>query len=211
MDNFESVLRFYNLANKLKTTIRTGWQIWDIKAPRLESVAEHIYGTQMLAIALCSELKLRVDLTRVVLMLAVHELGEIVVGDITMFDDISVEDKHAKELVAVQKVLSGLNMAQQIEDIYTEFEANKTTEARFCKQVDKLEACLQAKIYDEAGYADFTSVCKKDAVETSRLQFIKDGEISFSQAWLDNAIDTVGFRGGCWNLPNGLKKMKRVV
>ena len=35
--------------------IRTGWIDWNVKRNRLESVAEHIYSTQMLAIAMKSE------------------------------------------------------------------------------------------------------------------------------------------------------------
>lgn len=55
MSKEENVLRYYLLCNKLKNVIRTGWKDWNVKAERLESVAEHIYGVQMLALAMNSD------------------------------------------------------------------------------------------------------------------------------------------------------------
>ena len=50
------------LCNKLKNVIRKGWKDWHVKKERLESVAEHIFGVQMLAIAMKSEYEYDVDL-----------------------------------------------------------------------------------------------------------------------------------------------------
>ena len=51
----QKVIDYYLLCHTLKDTIRTGWQVWNAKRDRLESIAEHIYGVQMLAIAMKSE------------------------------------------------------------------------------------------------------------------------------------------------------------
>lgn len=48
---------FYVARNKLKDLVRAGWQMWSVKRARLESVAEHIFGVQMLAIAMWAEYK----------------------------------------------------------------------------------------------------------------------------------------------------------
>jgi len=50
MEKIENVLRFYILATSLKDKIRSGAKIWHISKDRLESVAEHIYGSCILAI-----------------------------------------------------------------------------------------------------------------------------------------------------------------
>ena len=47
----ESVVKYYVLCNRLKDVIRTGWKDWNVTKDRVESVAEHIFGVQMLAIA----------------------------------------------------------------------------------------------------------------------------------------------------------------
>ena len=51
----ERVINYYVLCNKLKDVIRTGWKDWKVNRERIESVAEHIFGVQMLAIAIKSE------------------------------------------------------------------------------------------------------------------------------------------------------------
>ena len=60
----ENVINYYVLCNKLKNIIRTGWTKWNVNKSRLESVAEHIYGTQSLAIAMYSEFEYNIDISR---------------------------------------------------------------------------------------------------------------------------------------------------
>ena len=69
MSKEENVLRYYVLCNKLKDIVRTGWKDWHVKRERIESIAEHIYGTQMLAIAMKSEYQYDIDIEKVILML----------------------------------------------------------------------------------------------------------------------------------------------
>jgi hypothetical protein len=45
MEKINKVLDFYILTNSLKDKIRSGVSLWHISKDRLESVAEHIYGT----------------------------------------------------------------------------------------------------------------------------------------------------------------------
>ena len=85
MNKEQSVIEFYVLCNKLKNIVRTGWKDWGVKRERVESVAEHIYGVQMLAIAMWSEYKYPIDIAKVIMMLAIHELEEVVIGDLTKF------------------------------------------------------------------------------------------------------------------------------
>ena len=92
MSKEERIINYYVLCNKLKYIIRTGWIDWKVNKNRLESVAEHIYGTQMLAIAMKSEYNYDIDIMKVIYMLAIHELGETIIGDLTQFQ-IEKEDK----------------------------------------------------------------------------------------------------------------------
>lgn len=52
MKKEQKVLNYYVICNQLKDVIRTGWKDWNVKRERIESVAEHIYSVQMLAIAM---------------------------------------------------------------------------------------------------------------------------------------------------------------
>ena len=97
----QNVLNYYVVCNKLKNVIRTGWKDWKVKRERIESVAEHIYGVQMLAIAMKSEYQYDIDMQKVIFMLAIHELGETVIGDLTQFQ-ISREEKERIEHEALE-------------------------------------------------------------------------------------------------------------
>lgn len=146
-----TALQFYMLATKLKDVIRTGWKIWNVDRQRLESVAEHIYGTCILAIALESEFKLEVDLQKVIMMLVLHETEEVLIGDITVHDDITREEKRMMGIVAVEKVLETLAKKEEYIELINEFEDQVTQDAKFAKMCDKIECLLQVKAYCEEG------------------------------------------------------------
>ena len=149
----ENVIRYYVLCNKLKSVIRTGWKDWHVNAERIESVAEHIYGVQMLAIAIQSEYQYNIDLNKVIMMLAVHELEEILIGDLTQFQ-ISKAEKIIIGHKAVEDVLGDLLYKDEIKNLILEFDERKSSEALFAHYCDKLECDLQSRIYDEKGYVD---------------------------------------------------------
>ena len=92
---YEKAIRFYLLATKLKYKIRSGWDKihWNVSSDRIESIAEHVYGTCILAISLDSEFKSNIDLNKVLKMLTIHEIGEVLIGDITPFDNVTPEQK----------------------------------------------------------------------------------------------------------------------
>lgn len=183
MSKEENVLRYYLLCNKLKNVIRTGWKDWNVKAERLESVAEHIYGVQMLALAMNSEFHYDINIMKVLYMLAVHELEEIYIVDLTLFQ-ISSSQKMLLGHEAVSKVLGNLIKKEEIQEIIEEFDARITKEAKFAYYCDKLECDLQSKIYDEMNLIDLNDQQDNKTFYDERVQkFLKEGK-SFSEMWL---------------------------
>ena len=181
----KSVVKYYVLCNKLKNVIRTGWKHWNVKRERLESVAEHVYGVQALAIAMYSEYNYDIDIYKVILMLAVHELEETVIGDLTVWDTTS-EDKTNKGHKAVEKILSDLVRGDEIRNLIFEFDERKTTESIFAYHCDKLECDLQCKLYDEECCVDMNhqnnnSIMSDDMVK----KIIEDGNETWSNMWLE--------------------------
>lgn len=178
----ETVVEFYTLCNKLKQVIRTGWKDWNVKADRLESVAEHIYSTQMLAIAMASQYGYEVDIYKVVIMLAVHELEEIVIGDLTQFQ-ITREEKSKLGHEAIAGVLKDIIDRDKYIDLIMEFDARETAEAKFAYWCDKLDADLQARLYDLDGLVDVSQV-KTKAQENKDVKTMLDKGYSWSEMWM---------------------------
>ncbi len=188
----KNVLNYYVLCNKLKNVIRTGWLDWNLNRDRLESVAEHIYGTQMLALAMYSEYKYNIDINKVMFMLAIHEIGETVIGDLTSFQ-ISKEEKEKKEHEAVHEILKGLISGEEIEKLFLEFDEHITEESKFAYQCDKLECDLQCKLYDLEGCADLNKQQSCNAIENEQVQeLLKTGK-SWSDMWLQYDLDHIPY------------------
>ena len=151
MNKSSNIIKFYEFTNILKNKIRTGWIEVDIKKERLESVAEHIYGCLMLAIAIDSEYDLNIDMYKVLKMLSLHELEEILMGDLTLRADITKEEKILLGKKYVKEITNGLFKQNEIEELLNEFNAHITKESIFCYHIDKIECDMQAKMYDLEG------------------------------------------------------------
>lgn len=149
----------------------------------MERVAEHIFGVQMLAIAMKSEYQYDVDIMKVILMLAIHEIGETVIGDLTQFQ-ISKEEKEKLEHEAVHKILDDLLDGNQIEQLFLEFDLHHTKESMFAYQCDKLECDLQSKLYDEEGCVDLEKQDGNDIMKNKRVQELLKTGASWSTMWL---------------------------
>ena len=179
----ENVIRYYVLCNKLKSVIRTGWKDWHVNAERIESVAEHIYGVQMLAIAIQSEYQYNIDLNKVIMMLAVHELEEILIGDLTQFQ-ISKAEKIIIGHKAVEDVLGDLLYKDEIKNLILEFDERKSSEALFAHYCDKLECDLQSRLYDEKGYVDLKNQEGNETYNDPTVQKYIKSNMSWSEMWL---------------------------
>ena len=183
MTKEQRVLNYYVLCNKLKNIIRTGWKDLNVQRERIESIAEHVYGVQMLAIAMKLEYEYDIDLERVIFMLAVHELGETIIGDLTQFQ-ISKSEKEKIEHEAVHNILQGLLDGKIIEELFLEFDERKTKESLFAYQCDKLECDLQCKLYDQEHCVDLNNQENNNTKENERVKKLLETGESWSTMWL---------------------------
>lgn len=171
MSNEESVTTIFALMHKLRNIQRKGWYDKNIKRYRVESVADHIYGTQMLAYAMQSEFAYDIDINKVILMLAVHEIGETIIGDLTP-EDMPSHLKSTYEVKTIKELLALIPNSQMLEKIFMEFESKETKEAQFAYQIDKAECDLQARLYEQDG--SFTNNYQKYTFTKSWVEFDRE-------------------------------------
>jgi putative hydrolase of HD superfamily len=178
----------------LKSLYRQGWLKRDVPELRCESVADHSFGTALLALLLAGrEPFADVDRDRAIRMALIHELCEVYAGDITPVDGISAEEKHRLERDSLLRVLAGLpgSLTDQTADgpgpdgpgkgdgaellaLWDDFEAGASPEARLIRQLDRLEMGIQAAIYRAEGYGrmhEFLDSAEK-ALEDGSLKAI---------------------------------------
>ncbi|NBC19278.1 MAG: HD domain-containing protein [Bacteroidetes bacterium] len=134
------VLRFLQQAERLKNTMRTAFT----SEGRQESVAEHTWRLCLMAVVLAPHYP-DVDETRLLKMCIIHDLGEALQGDVPAPEQDDDEDKAAQERADLQHLLAPLSQTLQDEiiDLWDEYEAAATPEARLAKALDKLETILQ--------------------------------------------------------------------
>ena len=151
-DKNDNIINFYHLNKELTRKVRSGWDDthWNIKGNR-EKIAEHVVGTIGLAISFDMYGNFDIDINKVITMLALHEIGEIIIGDITPFDNISKEEKRKIEHEAMKRILSNLRNKDELFNLLLEFDEDESKEAKFARYCDKLEADIQAKVYYEKG------------------------------------------------------------
>ena len=186
-EKIKNLLEFYLLATELKDKIRRGWKIWNIDRERVESVAEHIYGTCILSISIDSEFELDIDIYKVVMMIVLHEIEEIKIGDLTPFDKVTKEEKRKLGKQAVEEILNTLNKKVQYIELIEEFENMKTKESIFAKMCDKLESDIQCKLYCEEHCLDVNKSENKSILGDERIQkLIENGSKTISDFWVEN-------------------------
>ena len=185
-EKIQKLINFYLLATSLKDKIRTGWKTWNIERERIESVAEHIYGTCILGIAIDSEFDLNIDIYKVVMMLILHEIEEVKIGDLTPFDKITAEEKRKIGKQAVEEVLGPLTKGINYIELIEEFEKLETKEAKFAKMCDILAADIHAKIYCEEKSIDMYNDKNAHLLQDDRIKgLIEKGAKSVADLFVE--------------------------
>jgi putative hydrolases of HD superfamily len=140
------LIEFLRAAESLKTVTRSAYT----SAGRAESVAEHTWRLALMALLLAREFP-DVDFARLVKICLVHDLGEAVGGDIPAPEQArrraagASQGKAADErrdLVALLQPLPP-HLQSEITELWDEYEAAQSPEARLAKALDKLETILQ--------------------------------------------------------------------
>lgn len=87
------------------------------------------------------------------MMCIVHDLAEAHVGDITPQDGISKQEKQRLESETMHNIVYHMLHASaaglRIEALWKEYEEQQTAEAKFVKDLDRLEMALQAREYEK--------------------------------------------------------------
>ena len=106
---------------------------------RYENSAEHSWQLALLALSLEPYAPAPVDINRVVRMLLVHDVGEIDAGDTIVYEENGKAERKARERAGAMRVLglAPVPLRAALVELWEEFEAEVTPEARFANAVDR--------------------------------------------------------------------------
>lgn len=112
---------------------------------RRENTAEHSWQLALAATVLAEHAHEPVDVARVVAMLLVHDLVEIDAGDTFIYADAHTRTAQEQAEAAAAERIFGLlpgGQGAELRELWEEFEARATPEARFAKSLDRLMPML---------------------------------------------------------------------
>ncbi|XVE53394.1 hypothetical protein DITRI_Ditri02bG0200700 [Diplodiscus trichospermus] len=154
-----SAIDFLTLCHLLKTTKRKGWINHGIKGP--ESIADHMYRMALMAL-IAGDLP-GVNRERCIKIAIIHDIAEAIVGDITPSDGVPKEEKSRREQAALTemcKILGGGMRAEEIQELWREYENNASLEANLVKDFDKVWSvmtfvcvCMLTCIHRQRGFS----------------------------------------------------------
>ena len=113
---------------------------------RQENSAEHSWHVAISALILAEYAEQPIDVSRVIMMILIHDLVEIDAGDMFAFADASDHaEQELQELAAAKRIFGLLpeEQAQHYLKLWLEFEAAETQDARFAKAMDRVLPVFQ--------------------------------------------------------------------
>jgi len=107
---------------------------------RRENSAEHSWHLAVMALVLAEHSNEEIDSFRAAKMALIHDLVEIDAGDTYCYDEAGNRDREERERKAADRVFGLLpdDQARELRELWEEFEARATPEARFAAALDRL-------------------------------------------------------------------------
>lgn len=150
-DRLLQQLEFLRELDKAKGVLR---QSLTTVGERREDDAQHQWHVAVMALFLAEHAAEPVDVARVVAMLLLHDVVEIDAGDVFVYDEAAHAGKRAAEERAADRLYGLLppDQAAWARELWEEFEARETPEARFAGSIDRLQPLLQNLMTDGRGW-----------------------------------------------------------
>lgn len=137
---FQGTLAFLRAAESLKYMTRTSWT----SDGGQETVAAHTWRLCLMALVLSPHFP-GIDLSKLLRLCLVHDLGEAISGDISAALQASLPNKAAQERADLVQLVQPLpeGVRADLVALWDEYDAAASPEAKLAKGLDKLETILQ--------------------------------------------------------------------
>ncbi len=142
MGDAEKLLLCIEKLERMKYMTRYNWT----SEGSPETIADHSWRAATMALLLSKHVDSSIDTARVIEMLLIHDLGEILEGDISAKYET---DSNAQKLEREQKAMNYLfddmprEISEYIYSLWNEYNEGKSREGCLAKAIDKMETIIQ--------------------------------------------------------------------
>ena len=141
MDRLEQQMQFILEVDKLKQITR---QSYIVGADRKETDTDHSWHLALMCALLSEHANEKIDVAKTMVMVLIHDIVEIDAGDTYAYDTEGNKTKREREVRAAERIFGLLpqDQAKELRDLWEEFEAMKTPEAKFANTLDKVQPIM---------------------------------------------------------------------
>ena len=141
MNRLEQQFQFILEIDKAKRISR---QTYCTDGVTKENDAEHGWHAALMAILLSEYANEPIDVLKTVTMLLIHDIVEIDAGDTYAYDEEGIATQAKREQQAAQRIYGLLPEEQgnHLLNLWREFEAGETAEAKFAKVMDRVQPIM---------------------------------------------------------------------
>lgn len=111
---------------------------------RRENDAEHAWHMAVMAYLLREYANEEIDVLKTMMMCLIHDVVEIDAGDTYAYDDVNLATQKEREDKAKERIYALLpkDQEQELKELFDEFEAGESPEARFAHALDNFQPLL---------------------------------------------------------------------
>lgn len=171
-DRFSQQIAFILELDKLKNIYR---QTLVLHEDRQENDAEHSFHLAIMAAVLAEHAQEKVDILHVMKMVLIHDVVEIDAGDTYCYDTAGNASKAEREQKAADRIFALLpeDQCREYRELWEEFEARETPEAKFANALDRIHPMLLN--YKKGGISWKKHGIHAQQVEKRNCGVIEDG------------------------------------
>lgn len=110
-----------------------------------------MYRMSLMVLTMPRDAASNINIDHCLKMCLIHDIGESIIGDITPHDNVDEQHKQKIEENAVRKLADLVHddkVAHMIVQLWMEYEMQETDNARFVKDLDRLDMLVQANEYE---------------------------------------------------------------
>lgn len=141
MDRLQQQMEFILEVDKLKQITR---QSYITGGSRKETDTDHSWHLALMCALLSEHANEKVDVLKTMIMVLIHDIVEIDAGDTYAYDAAANESKREREEKAADRIFQLLpeDQAKYMRELWEEFEAKETPEAKFADTLDKIQPIM---------------------------------------------------------------------
>ena len=146
--------KLYVLFDMLGDLVRSGSLQWKINRFRTEDVKDHVVDLILMTKLLKPYFPSYINTDKMTDYAIVHDLAEVITGDITTFEGVTKEEKERVNRLAIRYLIDEYGDVLNIENILNDYESQIDIEAKTLHMLDKVNSSIPFLKYDSENKVD---------------------------------------------------------